>query len=333
MRFLNVLLGLAAVGSAVAAPAVDDTPTPTIKRASKFQWVGTNQAGAEFGNKEFPGTLGKHYTWPDLIGKGFNTFRIAFMMERLVPNKLNGPLDPAYSKSLQDIVQYVTSKGAYAVLDPHNFGRYYEKVITDVEGFGAWWSTVAKLFATNEKVIWDTNNEYHDVPSDLVLRLNQAAIDAIRKAGATSQYIWVEGNAWTGAWTWTTTSGNTNLINLKDPSDKIIYEMHQYLDTDGSGTNANCVSSTIGVERIREATNWLKQNKKKGVIGEVAGGANAQCITALQGMLKYMQDNSDVWTGWVWWAGGPWWADYMFSIEPPSGTAYTKVLPSLLPYI
>ena len=104
-------------------------------------------------------------------------------------------------------------------------------------------------------------------------------------------------------------SGNgASLKDLKDPSDKIIYEMHQYLDTDGSGTNANCVSSTIGVERIREATAWLKANNKKGILGETAGGANTQCIAAITGMLSYMQQNSDVWTGWLWWAGGPWWA-------------------------
>jgi len=268
-------------------------------------------------------------------------------------------------------------------------GRYYEKIITDVEGFKKWWTTTAKLFATNDKVVFDTNNEYHDMDQTLVQRLNQAAIDGIRAAGATTQYILVEGNSWSGAWTWVcdchpipslpppplspfppfpprqrltplptqTSSGNgASLKDLKDPSNKIIYEMHQYLDTDGSGTNANCVSSTIGVERIRDATAWLKANGKKGILGETAGGANAQCIAALTGMLKYMQDNSDVWTGWLWWAGGPWWAgkttfwlmiavlksrmrltgfvaDYMFSIEPPSGTAFTKVLPSLTPFI
>lgn len=36
----------------------------------------------------------------------------------------------------------------------------------------------------------------------LVFNLNQAAIDGIRAAGATSQYILVEGNSWSGAWTW-----------------------------------------------------------------------------------------------------------------------------------
>ena len=37
---------------------------------------------------------------------------------------------------------------------------------------------------------------------ELVFNLNQAAIDGIRSAGATSQLIFVEGNSWTGAWTW-----------------------------------------------------------------------------------------------------------------------------------
>lgn len=127
------------------------------------------------------------------------------------------------------------------------------------------------------------------------------------------------------------------MARLTDPADpsgeKIIYEMHQYLDSDGSGTSPNCVSGTIGAERLREATNWLKQNRKRGILGETAGGANNQCITALKGMLQYMSDNSDVWTGWLWWGGGPWWGDYMYSIEPPNGIAYTNVLPQLTQFI
>lgn len=50
-------------------------------------------------------------------------------------------------------------------------------------------------------------------------------------------------------------------------------------------------------------------------------------------MLQYIEDNSDVWDGWLWWGGGPWWGDYMFSMEPPSGTAYTSVLPSIAKFI
>jgi endoglucanase len=109
--------------------------------------------------------------------------------------------------------------------------------------------------------------------------------------------------------------------------------MHQYLDSDGSGTSATCVSATIGSERIKAATQWLKTNNKVGIIGEFAGGANSVCESAVTDMLKYMGQNNDVWLGGIWWGGGPWWGNYIYGMEPPSGSAYTAVLPLMLPLI
>lgn len=106
--------------------------------------------------------------------------------------------------------------------------------------------------------------------------------------------------------------------------------MHQYLDTDGSGTSANCVSATIGSERLQAATAWLKANGKKAILGEFAGGANTQCNNAVKDMLTYMTSNSDVWLGALWWGGGPWWGNYIYNMEPPSGSAYTSTLPLML---
>jgi endoglucanase len=166
----------------------------------------------------------------------------------------------------------------------------------------------------------------------LVLNLNQAAIDGIRGAGATTQYIFVEGNSYTGAWTWNTT--NDSLKSLSDPSDLLVYEIHQYLDSDGSGTSATCVSSTIGVERVEGATTWLRDNGKLGVLGEYAGGPNSVCQSAVTGMLDHLQSNNDVWLGAVWWAAGPWWPTSTFSnFEPPSGIAYQYYDTVLAPYI
>ena len=79
---------------------------------------------------------------------------------------------------------------------------------------------------------------------------------------------------------------------LTDPSNKLVYQMHQYLDSDGSGTSTACVSSTIGSERLVAATNWLRQNGKVGIIGEFAGGVNAQCEAAVTDMLNYMGQNT-----------------------------------------
>jgi endoglucanase len=247
-------------------------------------------------------------------------FRIPFAMERMAQNQLTASLDTPYLQNLTAVVNYITNKGAYAILDPHNYGRYYGNVITDTSAFKSFWTKLASAFASNSKVVFDTNNEYNQMDQTLVLNLNQAAIDGIRAAGATSQYIFVEGNSWTGAWSWNTT--NTNMASLKDPQNKIVYEMHQYLDTDGSGTHPECVSSSIGVQRVVGATDWLKQNGKLGILGEFAGGPNTQCKAAVQGMLDHLKTNSDVWLGALWWSAGPWWADYMYGFEPPSGVAY-----------
>ncbi|KAJ6187207.1 hypothetical protein N7519_002115 [Penicillium mononematosum] len=331
MRFDHIALLAAVAGSAAAAPAKN------AKRASPFQWFGTSESGAEFGEDNLPGVYGKDYYFPDastiktLAGKGMNIFRVAFKMERLVPNSMTGGFDDAYLSNLTATVKAITDAGSHAVLDPHNYGRYNGEIMSSTSDFQTFWKNVAGEFSSNELVIFDTNNEYHDMDQDLVLKLNQAAIDGIREAGATSQYIFVEGNSWTGAWTWVDV--NDNMKALTDPQDKIVYEMHQYLDSDGSGKSETCVSTTIGKERVTAATQWLKDNNKVGVIGEFAGGVNDNCKAAITGMLDYMGDNSDVWRGALWWAAGPWWADYIFSIEPPTGVAYTGMLSTLEPYL
>ena len=136
-------------------------------------------------------------------------------MERIIPTSMTGTVNQTYAQGLQTYVNYITSKGAYAIVDPHNFARYYGKVIDDYDGFQAFvrllyfffswqrncgkesnflkWKTVAGLYATNSKVIFDCNNEPHDMGSASVPKLMQACIDGVRAAGATSQYIFVEG--------------------------------------------------------------------------------------------------------------------------------------------
>ncbi|PWY95434.1 glycoside hydrolase [Aspergillus sclerotioniger CBS 115572] len=299
--------------------------SPRAKRASSFKWFGSNVSGAEFGQGNIPGTLGTDYIWPSasditpLVNAGMNIFRVPFLMERLVPDNLTGEADATYMADLKATVKTITDLGAYAVVDPHNFGRYYGEIITSTSDFGAFWTTVAKEFTDNDLVIFDTNNEYHDMDQTLVLNLSQAAINSIRSV-ATSQYIFIEGNSYSGAWTWTTT--NTNLGNLTDPSNKLIYEMHQYLDSDGSGTSSTCVSSTIGAERVADATTWLKENGKLGVLGEFAGGANTVCEDAVVGMLSALEEASDVWLG----SGGVAYEYYLDVLEgyTPGGATGTS---------
>ncbi|KAL9619202.1 MAG: hypothetical protein Q9160_006137 [Pyrenula sp. 1 TL-2023] len=328
MKLLH-LLGTALTATvAIAAPAAEKS-----KRVKNFQFFGVNESGAEFGQGKLPGVYNTDYTFPNtatidtLISEGMNTFRIPILMERIAQGSMTASLNTQYLSQLTATVNHITGKGAYAIIDPHNFGRYNGAIITSTSNFGTFWRNLATPFKSNSRVIFDTNNEYHDMDESLVVNLNQAAINAIRAAGATSQYIFVEGNSYTGAWTWT--QYNTAMVSLTDPQNKIIYEMHQYLDSDGSGTSATCVSSTIGQERLVAATQWLKANGKKAILGEFAGGVNSQCESAVRGMLQYMAANKDVWTGGLWWGAGPWWGNYIFGFEPTSGPAYSAYNPIL----
>jgi endoglucanase len=153
-----------------------------------------------------------------LVGKGLNAFRkyhcilktsgannytgVPVMMERIIPTSMTGVVNSTYTTPMTTYVNYITSKGAYAILDPHNFARYYGKVIDDYAGFKAFWQTTAAIFKSNDKVVFDCNNEPHDMGSASTAKLMQACIDGVRAAGATTQYIFVEGTSYTGAWTW-----------------------------------------------------------------------------------------------------------------------------------
>ncbi|KAG8761354.1 hypothetical protein FRC14_004759 [Serendipita sp. 396] len=353
-----------------SAPTTSSSPnTGTCSGATKFKYFGVNESSAEFGSGKYPGVLGTDYTWPSpssvdyFVGKGMNFFRIAFAMERISPSGLTGSFDATYLSGLKTIVSYVTSKGAYAALDPHNYLRFNGAVITDTSAFTTWWKNLANEFKSDSHVIFDLNNEPWGISGTDAASLMQAGINGVRSSGA-SQLILVEGTSWSGAWSWISAGNGDVFKSLNDPMGNTAIEMHQYLDSDGSGTSETCVSSTIGVERLTAATNWLKENNLKGFLGEIGGGSNDVCIAAIKGALCYLQQQGGTWigtspmfgslyvvgcanvsklspsfprltfTGAAWWAAGPWWGTYFQSIEPPSGAAISRILPeALLPFV
>ncbi|KZP15265.1 glycoside hydrolase family 5 protein [Athelia psychrophila] len=323
--------------------ATSTTATATSSSASstpsrtKFKYFGVSESCAEFGSTAWPGVLNTDYTWPAtssidyFVGKGFNTFRVPFLMERISPpaTGLTGAFDPTYLAGLTTIVNYITSKGAYAVVDPHNYMIYDNAPISSTTTFQTWWTNLATEFKSNPNVIFDCMNEPNGISAATTFSLMQAAVNGIRAAGATTQLILVEGTSWTGAWTWVSSGNSAVFGSIVDPNNNTAIEMHQYLDSDGSGTSATCVSTTIGAERLAVATSWLQANGLKGFLGEIGAGNNTDCITAVYGALESMQV-SGAWIGALWWAAGPWWGDYFMSIEPPNGGAVAAVLPQAL---
>jgi len=311
--------GAAASGGDSGAAGRAGTGGDSGGTVAPSSWKGLNLSSAEWG-ATVPGTFGKDYTYPTHAeidrygGMRMTVFRIPFRWERL-QKALNGDLDATELARLDDIVAYTTSKNARAIIDPHNYARYNNVLIGTAPVTGAnladLWGKLAAHYASNPLVVFGLMNEPHDISVTAWLDAANAAIAAIRSAGATN-FILVPGTNWTGAATWTQSNGL--MINIVDSANNYAYEVHQYLDSDSSGTHTTCVSATIGTERIMSFMTWLASNNKKGFLGEFGAGASADtqaqdqtCATALDSMLSLIESRSDLWLGWSYWAGGPWW--------------------------
>ena len=162
------------------------------------------------------------------------------------------------------------------LLDPHDYARYYGKVIggPDVSSrrLADFWGRLAGDYKGNPRVWFGLMNEPHDMPTPQWLAAANAAVAAIRKAGA-KNLILVPGNGWSGAHSWVA-SGNDLLLQINDPAHHSAFEAHQYLDADNSGTHPDAVSATVGSERLRAFTDWCRQHHQRAFLGEFGVGAD-----------------------------------------------------------
>jgi endoglucanase len=99
------------------------------------------------------------------------------------------------------------------------------------------------------------------MPTSLVLKNDQAAINGIRSAGA-KQLILAPGNGYTGGHSWLEPSQGDEpsgdyMYKLVDPLKNTAIEVHEYLDVDFSGSHAECTQP--GPSNLAGLTAWLKK--------------------------------------------------------------------------
>jgi len=312
-------------------PGSPDAPKGAIPVASLPMLRGVNLAGAEFAETNLPGNYGTTYVYPSTdeaahwLDMGMSVIRLPFRWERLQRGEYQD-LDASELYRLDTLVSFITSKGGYVLIDPHNYARYYGGVIGETvpaTAFADFWSRLAAAFKDNDHVIFGLMNEPNSMATETWVDDANAAIAAIRKTGA-NNLILVPGNAWTGAWSWNqsgygTPNGNA-ILNIVDPGNNFAIEAHQYLDGNASGADmGTCMSNTIGSERLKDFTSWLTQHHLRGFLGEFASGTSGTCLAALDDMLKYIESNPGQWLGYTYWAAGPWWGGSLGAIEPQNG--------------
>lgn len=312
-----------------------------VHAATTPTYRGVNLSGAEFAGCTKPAAYGTKYIYPNaqifdtFIALGMNTFRLPFCWERLQPTA-NGPLDSAELGRLDTAVRYATGKGAYVVLDPHNYATYWGKPLvsdSDNASFADFWQKLAAQYKNNDHVIFGLMNEPHGISSESWVKTANTAIAAIRQQQA-NNLILVPGTAWTGAHSWLGGSYGTanavSLLNVQDSANNYAYDMHQYLDTDSSGTHTDCVNADIGAKRLLNATQWLQQNNRRGFLGEFGAANNSVCIDALNNLLASLAQNSNVWIGWTYWSAGAWLGNYMYALPLKDTSPQLDVLKKYL---
>jgi hypothetical protein len=89
-----------------------------------------------------------------------------------------------------------------------------------------------------------------------------------RNAGATSQIILLPGNDFTSAESFVTDGSGPALAKVTNPDStttNLVFDVHKYLDSDGSGTSPDCVGNYISLA-FEPLAQWLRCNGRMALL-------------------------------------------------------------------
>ncbi|KAI9799657.1 MAG: hypothetical protein M1833_003973 [Piccolia ochrophora] len=246
-----------------------------------------------------------------------NAFRIPVTWQYLVWNQLGQPVNDTSAATYERIIQACLNAGAaLCMIDFHNFARYDSEVIgqggPSDQDFASIWGQIATRYATEERVAFNIMNEPYDLDISTWANTMQAAVDAIRNAGATSQMILLPGANFTSAREFLNSGSGDALNSIQNPDgtkNGLVFDVHQYLDGNGSGGEGVCtVPDPTGI--FRDLTQWLKDNGRQAFLTEIGGGDDSSCYDQVCQVFDHLNENSKQYLGWLGWGAG--------SLTPPN---------------
>ena len=324
---------------------------PRLQDSRSVLLTGVNLAGAEFNGHLEQTKYGQHYFYPSpstvdyYATKGMNVIRLPVLWERVQPQLL-GKLDETEMSRIDAVVNYSTAKGITVIIDVHNYAKYFNAVIgtqkLPPQAFGELWNQIAMRYKDNALIIFGLMNEPVELRAESWLEAANIAIENIRRTGS-KNLVLVPGVGWTSAHGWMSwrygTPNSEVMLKVVDPGNNFAYDVHQYFDSNYSGTNPECQSTEVGVVALKVFTQWARYHRKRGFLGEFGAGPDQKCLETLDRTLSYMAGTSTVWLGWTYWAGGVGWPEDFFSnLEPVGGQdrpqmkvleKYTRYVPSV----
>jgi aryl-phospho-beta-D-glucosidase BglC (GH1 family) len=307
-------------------------------------------------------------------GKGMTALRFLVCWEAL-QSELMGPIPAAnagnyktYFDNYERIVDYATNvKGMTVQITPWQYdddiggiggptwrGDLVGSAEVPIEAWRDFWTKLAAIFADNPRVEFVLVTEPNGMSTMEWWSIAQEGIDAIRAAGAT-QRIHVPGNGYTAASSWTSNFYDTAATKrsnaygwlnangpgqpISDPLNRLVAEVHTYVNTDKSGSTDEIESVTAARDNLAQVVNEARARGYLVYLGEMGwlasktvNGGGATGVDAWADFVDYLEANSDVLIGFTWWAGGDprgWWPDIgangggHFSISPTNAATYT----------
>jgi len=298
--------------------------------------TGVNLAGAEFNAKRLPGVVFKDYTYPStaelkfIASQGANIIRVPFSWERLQPIA-NGPLNQAELGFLRSTVRNANAEGLCVLLDAHNYAKYYNyKLIENLpdgtkvsSAFIDFWLKVAEEFPDPNSTAFGLMNEPAMIPVVDWAVIAKQTLAALRTAKATN-LVFVAGGRWSGLHDWFAgleNSNSTEFDDLHDPLNRAIIEVHQYTDSNYSGTHTDttgkgCRAADQFNAKFERISTWAKTHQQTLFLGEFGVPSSSECLLTLTRFLELMSGSP--WRGWSYWAAGSWWGDYPLALSGPN---------------
>ncbi|THW56644.1 cellulase-domain-containing protein [Aureobasidium pullulans] len=329
------------------------TPPTSVKLSGKVRYAGVNIAGFDFGClqdgscpvksctefvKTFPqrshsltfcspGEEGAYQMQHFVQKQGLNTFRLPVAWQYLVNAKLGGELDSINFAKYDKLVQSCLQVAELCIISIHNYGRWNGSVIGQSSGvvtnadFNSLWSQLATKYANEPKVAFGLMNEPHKLCITDWAETIQDAVTTIRKTGATQNLILLPGINHSSAGAFLYDGSATELstvVNLDKSTKNLIFDVHIYLDKDGTGKHSECTTSNALV--FTHLATWLRKEGRQAFLSETGGGNTNSCVKYMREQLQVLMNNSDVYLGWTGWAAGKFSTSYVLS-ETPFGKA------------
>jgi endoglucanase len=303
----------------------------------KARLTGVNLAGAEFNTKALPGIAFKDYTYPSaaelnyIAAQGANMIRLPFRWERL-QQSLYGPLDGAELGRLRTAVNNANAAGLCVLLDLHNYAKYRQYKLGDPlpepapagstlsDMFTAFWLALAAEFPDANQVAFGLMNEPANIPLNQWAVIAKQTLAALRAADA-SNLVFVSGGRWSGVHDWFSGlqySNASEFDDLQDPLKRAIIEVHQYTDSDYSGTHTaktgtGCRAAADFTAKFERITAWANSHQQTLFLGEFGVPPDSECLLTLTHLLSLMENST--WRGWSYWAAGSWWGNYPLALS------------------